>query len=463
MLSSTRARLQGADEPNATIVHVEGATAGTDPTSGHKRHQEENRHKFVRKWKATLDRDHLVPDVASRRFAADRNRRKHVLVVDHRTPMWDRDAGSLRTLRMMQSLISLGARVTLLPDNVSRCDPYTTDLERMGIEVMYEPCDVARELAETGASIDFAILSRPHPASHWLDTVREHAPRATVAYDTVDLHWLRESRRGSVAAAGAGSHGRSGVPAAAIVQKSNALRELELAMIRATDVTITTTEHERAIVEEEVPGADVLVLPTVYDVAAHVPPFEGRSGILFLGGFEHAPNVDAAKRLVSEIMPLILRELADAHLTIVGAEPPSEIRSLASSHIEVAGWVEDLDPVLARHRLMLAPLSFGAGMKGKVVQCLAAGLPVVTTGVGAEGIEGSHESILVADDDQGLAALAVKLHRDQDAWNRASQSGQLLVGETCSHRVITGRLAAFVSPVPQDRSERPAPAGAPSR
>ncbi len=281
--------LQGALRAERHDRARRGGVGRYGPTSGHKRHQEENRHKFVRKWKATLDRDHLVPDVASRRFAADRNRRKHVLVVDHRTPMWDRDAGSLRTLRMMESLISLGARVTLLPDNVSRCDPYTTDLERMGIEVMYEPCDVARELAETGASIDFAILSRPHPASHWLDTVREHAPRATVAYDTVDLHWLRESRRGSVAAAGAGSHGRSGVPAAAIVQKSNALRELELAMIRATDITITTTEHERAIVEEEVPGADVLVLPTVYDVAAHVPPFEGRNGILFLGGFEHAP------------------------------------------------------------------------------------------------------------------------------------------------------------------------------
>ncbi len=162
-------------------------------------------------------------------------------------------------------------------------------------------------------------------------------------------------------------------------------------------------------------------------------------------------------------MPLTLRELGDVHLTIVGAEPPSEIRGLASSHIEVAGWVEDLDPVLARHRLMLAPLRFGAGMKGKVVQCLAAGLPVVTTDVGAEGIEGSHESILVADDDEGLAALAVKLHRDQDVWNRASRSGQLLVGETCSHRVITGRLAAFVSPAPQDRSESPAPAGARSR
>ncbi len=390
MLSSRERGLRVLYEPKATIVHIEGASAGTDPTSGHKRHQEENRHKFVRKWKTTLDRDHLVASVASRRFAADRNRRKHVLVVDHRTPMWDRDAGSLRTLRMMESLISLGARVTLLPDNVSRCDPYTTDLERMGIEIMYAPCDVDRELAETGASIDFVILSRPHPASRWLDTVREHAPRATVAYDTVDLHWLRESRRASVAAAAAESHGASAAPAAAIEQKSHALRELELAMIRATDITITTTEREQAIVEEEVPGAAVLVLPTVYDVAAHVPPFASRDGILFLGGFERAPNVDAAKRLVSEILPLVLQELGDVHVTIVGAEPPSDIRELASSRVEIAGWVEDLDPVLARHRLMLAPLSFGAGMKGKVVQCLAAGLPVVTTGVGAEGIEGSH-------------------------------------------------------------------------
>ncbi len=436
-------------EPEAVVVHVEGATSGTDPTSGAKRHQEQNRQKFARKWQRQLEEQrHFAP--ASVRMAADRYRGARVLVVDHRVPMPDRDSGSMRMVGIMRALIGLGARVTFIPENLAPVQPYTRALQRMGIEVLYGQVEVKDELRTIGAGLDLAILSRPHPASHWLDTVREHAPSAVIAYDTVDLHWLREARRGASQADAHARVARNGsLDLASIVPKAKALRELELAMIRASDATLVVTEAERSQVERDVPGANVLVVPNIHDVESNVPSADSRSGILFVGGFEHVPNVDAAVRLVKDVMPEVWRELGDVQVTIVGPSAPPEVQALASPLVDVTGWVEDVTPLLRRARLLLAPLHYGAGMKGKVTQCLAAGLPVVTTPIGAEGLtpEGagaSEQSLLVGESTRELIDETIRLYRDDELWQRLSLAGQASITENCSTHVVSERLGGLL-------------------
>jgi glycosyltransferase involved in cell wall biosynthesis len=174
-----------------------------------------------------------------------------------------------------------------------------------------------------------------------------------------------------------------------------------------------------------VPDADVRVIPNANDVAEVVPPPDGREGLLFVGGFQHTPNLDAAIVLVREIMPLVWRELPECVLTIVGPHRPPEIDALASARVRVAGWVPDMTELLEGSRLMVAPLRYGAGMKGKVTQSLAAGLPVVTTTVGAEGLAiepGEH--MLVADHVDQIAADVIRLYRDDELWRRLSAAGQ---------------------------------------
>jgi GT2 family glycosyltransferase/glycosyltransferase involved in cell wall biosynthesis len=430
-------------EPGAVVMHVEGGTAGNDLESGHKRHQESNRPKFVAKWHQRLESEQMRPAPTNVRTAANRHRGPHVLVVDHRVPTWDRDSGSLRMMNIMRTMLDLGARVSFMPDNFSQLQPYTRRLQRMGVEVFYGQLDVNAELATIGPRLSTVILSRPHAASRWLDVLREYAPAATIVYDTVDLHWLREARR-------AGHFSLDELP-----PKAQALRYLELAMVRAADVSLTVTEDERAQIERDVPGADVRVVPNVHDVQPLVSPPEDRTGILFVGGFEHPPNVDAALHLVKDVMPEVWRELGDVRVSIVGAEAPAEVRALASPLVDVLGWVEDLQPLLDGSRLMLAPLRYGAGMKGKVTQCLAAGLPVVTTSVGAEGLLRSErdeprkgEALLVADTPRDLAVHAVRLYRDPDLWRRLSNSGQELIGELCSTEVVSDRLGRLLGNSP---------------
>jgi GT2 family glycosyltransferase/SAM-dependent methyltransferase len=437
-------------EPEAIIIHIEGATAGNDAESGHKRYQEQNRSKFIAKWRRRLESEHLRPALPNVRIAANRHRGPHVLVVDFRVPMWNHDAGSLRMLSIVQALLRLGARVTLMPDNFLALQPYTRRLQQMGVEVLYGELDVNAELATIGPKLSIAILSRPHVASQWLDVVREFAPSATVVYDTVDLHWLREARRSAL------SSSSTGISAAAgngkrdsLGPKAQALRELELAMIRATDMTLVVSDSERAHVERDVPGTDVLVVPTVHDVEPFVAGPEDRTGLLFVGGFEHPPNTGAAIALVKEIMPAVWRELGDASVTIVGSNPPPEVRALAGPLVDVTGWIEDLAPLLQSARLMVAPLRYGAGLKGKVTQALAAGLPVVTTAIGAEGLEDPEGRLLIAEDSQDLAALVVRAYRDDELWRGLSRGGQALIAEHCSTEVVTERLGELIAGVPR--------------
>ncbi|MBB4661524.1 glycosyltransferase [Conexibacter arvalis] len=419
-------------EPTAHVVHHEGASAGTDLTTGGKRYQAINQHKFVEKWKAQLEADHLRMAHSNVPRASNRNRGPHVMVIDHRVPTPDQDSGSLRMFRLLETLLDLGCRVTFVPDDLNPIEPYTSQLQSRGIEVVYGDAWVGEEIARIGPHLKLAIVSRPYVAPKHMHLIREHAPGAVIAYDTVDLHFVRERRRAEL-----------GEPHA--VRKAATMEALELGIVRGSDATLVVSDEERPPIEEAAPEATVLVVPNANEVAAVVPPPEGRTGILFVGGFEHPPNVDAALLLIQSIMPIVWQRLGDVRVTIAGSKPTPEIEALAGPNVDVTGWVEELQPLLDGSRLLAAPLRYGAGMKGKVTQSLGAGLPVVTTETGAEGLGAvDGENMLVADDIEGIAARIVELYEDDGLWRRLSSAGQEVVRQTASVDVMRERLRTLL-------------------
>jgi GT2 family glycosyltransferase/SAM-dependent methyltransferase len=431
-------------EPRANVIHIEGGSAGTDISVGHKRHQESNRPKFVEKWRERLEREQLPANWNNVRRASNRHRGPHVLILDHRVPFWDRDSGSLRMHGMIRALLDMGCRVTFFPDDLAVTHPYTLELQSLGVEVWYGEIDVQGELAEIGPGLALVIACRPHASSRWLDLIREWAPLARIVYDTVDLHWLREARRAEM---------EGGGDQATLGPRAGVLRELELALIRATDATLVVSDEERAQVEADVPGATVVVVPNINEVRPGVPPAGVRRGVLFIGGFEHSPNVEGAIRLVRRVMPRVWSELGDVPVTIVGGSVPPAVSALASGRVEIAGWVPDVGPLFDAARVMVAPLSYGAGLKGKVTQSLAMGLPVVTTPVGAEGLHAtSGEELLVGADDRELADGVIAVLRDDALWSRLSANGQQVAAERFSPAVVVQRLAELLG----DRVDIPA-------
>jgi GT2 family glycosyltransferase len=424
-------------EPRSHVVHVHGATAGTDETIGHKRHQVRNRPRFVEKWHAVLAAQHLENDQNQIWLAANLRRARRVLVVDHRVPTWDRDSGGLRMRGMLQALVSLGCHASVLPDNALAMQPYTRELQRLGVEVLYGT-NLRSELERVGPGVDLVILSRARIAGRWLELVREHAPMASVVFDTVDLHWLREARQAAVGST-TSSDGGSAPP------KGTETRELELALIGATDATIVVTEEERAQVIADVPQAKVHVVPNVHEARASIPPPAVRSGVIFVGSFEHPPNVDGALALVKDVMPLVWHERPDVPVKIVGGDAPAEVKALASRLVNVAGWVPDLDSELDSARALVAPLTFGAGLKGKVTQALAHGVPVVTTPIGAEGLcatDGEH--MLIGESPRELAERVLRVLQDDALWHHLSVTGQRLVEQRCSPELVRERLRVLL-------------------
>jgi glycosyltransferase involved in cell wall biosynthesis len=213
------------------------------------------------------------------------------------------------------------------------------------------------------------------------------------------------------------------------------------------DLVLAVTERDRAQILEHVPGARVAVIPNVHEVRDHVPSHaeRRRNSLLFVGGFAHPPNVDAVRFFCGEILPLVRQRLGLVDVTVVGARPPREIADLAGDGVVVAGWVPDLTPHLDCHAAAIAPLRFGAGMKGKIGQALASGLPVVTTSVGAEGMDlEDGKTALVADAPQAFADAVARLCTDPRLHGALSRAGRDHVRGRWDVRAVDARLREVI-------------------
>lgn len=420
-------------EPHATVIHVEGASMGTDVSTGGKAHQELNRVTFAEKWREALERQHPGPALERVSFAADRASGSQVLVFDHRVPTPDQDSGSLRMWHVMTNLMALGHRVTFVPDNFQAIQPYTRELQGLGVHVLYGDINLPALLAGMGATTRLAIVSRPYVAPRYVHLLRELLPHVPIAYDTVDLHYVRENRRAELEQ----NPDRT---------KALGLKELEIALARSSEVTLTVSEEEAERLRRDAPGVEVRVVPNANRIWRKVPGPDARTGLLFVGGFEHPPNTDAAVFLARRVMQHVWRRLPDMTLTIIGANAPPEVLRLSAPNVDVAGWVEDLEPVLRSSLALVAPLRYGAGVKGKVTQSLSAGLPVITTPTGAEGLYARDgEDVLLAEEAEAFADHVIRLHGEPELWRTLSTNGQEVIRRLGSPEVQRDALRKLLA------------------
>lgn len=422
-------------QPLATVVHHEGATAGVDVSRGFKRYQQDNRAVFAARHSEALDRQcpsnpRLLP------IARDRRRGARILVVDHMVPRPDEDAGSARIAAILRILIELGHPVTFLPDNLDPAEPYTAELQQLGVEVMYGREAVGFTKAH-GQDFDVAILCRAHFAAKHLEALLAAPDRPSIIFDTVDLHYLREQRHADVSGN------------ARMASASERTRDIELRVMHASDRVWVTSTWEASLLNSADPSLPpVDIVPTIHAVRADVPPFAARQHMLFIGGFRHEPNEDAVLFFVREIFPLVRVQLPDAKLLIVGSHMPPRIRDLASDAVAVLGHVKDVAPLFDACRLSVAPLRYGAGVKGKVTQSLALGLPVVASPIAAEGldlVDGEH--LVVAADPQAFARSVVEVYRNEALWAGLSERGRRHVEARLGHEVVKASVRAILEQV----------------
>lgn len=405
-------------QPASTVIHFEGGTSGTDETQGVKRHQVVNRERFEARWAEVLAQHPENPQQHSAALAQRfRYRRwpKRALVIDAVTPMPDQDSGSVRMFALLRLLGELGYRTSFMPDNLSWAGRHSVDLQQIGVEVLTAPwlSDPEDWLAEHGAEIDLLIVSRHYVLAPRLKLLRALCPNARLVFDTVDLHFLREQREAELA----GSD--SARKAAA------ATRKQELDLIGSSDATLVVSEFERDLLAELSPEAEVGVVSNIHSLQDPGRPFAERRDLVFVGGFQHPPNVDAAQWLIDEILPRIRRELPQVELHLIGSKMPESLARRRAAGLRIHGFVSDLNPYMTGCRVSVAPLRFGAGVKGKVNQAMSHGLPVVATSCAAEGMHTTHGvDVLMADDAESFAREVVRLYRDPVLWRQLAEGGR---------------------------------------
>jgi GT2 family glycosyltransferase/glycosyltransferase involved in cell wall biosynthesis len=399
-------------QPLSEVVHYEGATGGTDLATGTKKHQHINRSTFAEAWAAELRVRPANGDLALlRRPPPDQ---KSILVIDHYIPSPDRDSGSLRMFQILKILRQLGHCVTFIPDNLAKVMPYTGELQKRGIEVVYHPYvkKMSDYLISHGSSFDAVVLSRCDFARKHIADVRLHAPQSRIIFDTVDLHFLREESEARL----------TGNPEAR--RKAQEKQRLEHELIEQADETWVVSSLEQQLLQKKQPNKSIQVVSNIVDIPGSNRPFALRRDWLFIGGFQHRPNIDAVLFCVKEIYPLVSEHLRDAKFYIIGDKPPREVAALATERIVVAGLQPDVRPFFDSVKLSVAPLRFGAGVKGKINQSMAFGVPVVATSMAIEGMElTDREDILVADEPEEFARALIELYQSEELWTRLSENG----------------------------------------
>ena len=399
-------------EPASTVIHCEGISSGTDLSSGIKQHQVTNQGRFVEKWSAALTAQPAVGTGLPQAMLA--RRRGQILVIDTMTPDATRDSGSMRLCAILRLLDEQGWHVRFAPDDGRAGATELAALGALGVEVLQRPWtrSLPGWLREHGRQLHAVMLCRHNVAGQYAGLVRRHAPQARLLFDTVDLHFLREQRA-------AGLTGN-----AALARQAQASQRSELALIAASDVSFVVSAHEQSLLRQLLPAARVELLSNIHEVHGCRQPHAARRDLVFIGGFGHPPNSDAIRWIAGEILPRLRETLPDIRLHVLGNLPDAARRELATPGLELHGHVAELEPWLDRCLASLAPLRFGAGVKGKINMAMSHGVPVIATPIAVEGMQ-LHDGrdVLVADDAAGFVAAVVRLQHDERLWRQLSVHG----------------------------------------
>jgi GT2 family glycosyltransferase/glycosyltransferase involved in cell wall biosynthesis len=414
-------------QPLSVIVHHEGFSHGSDqnPQQGLtqiKLYQKLNVTKFKDKWKEDLKNQ--LPSSTDVFWARDRSKgKKTILVIDQYVPTFDKDAGSRTVFQYLEILVELGYNVKFLGDNFYKSEPYTTILQQKGIEVLYGNFyakNWQQWIFDHQQYIDFVLLNRPHISIKYIDFLKKKI-KTKILYYGHDLHYVRELKEYDLTK----NEGKK--------KASAEWKKTEFRLFEKSDVILTPTPAEKEIIKADFPDKVIEVMPAFFypEIAKPITNFNDRKGLLFVGGFVHTPNVDAVEWFVEKVLPLIRKQIPDIQLFVVGSNTPDRIMQLASDNVIIKGFLSDdhLQEMYQTVRMAVTPLRYGAGLKGKTVESMVKGLPLVSTSFGIEGMPGIDSILQANDTEESFANAIISSYNNTEKLEKLSASLVKYAGE----------------------------------
>ncbi|WP_108246053.1 glycosyltransferase [Muricauda brasiliensis] len=369
---------------------------------------------------------------------------KKLLVIGSVWPEPTTTAAGCRMQQLLGAFLKFGYNITFA-STASRTE-YSLDLEKIGVaEVAIQLNDSSFDDFIKKLLPNIVIFDRFMVEEQFGWRVAEFAPKALRILNTEDLHALRKAREEAQ---------KKQSPFVIDDWKNHPMTLREIASTYRCDLSLIISTYEMEILQKElhIPSELLMHLPFMIDASAisrkKFTSFEDRQGFVSIGNGKHSPNIDAVKVLKQEIWPSIRKELTDAEIHIYGAYLPQQVSQMhhPKSGFYVKGWTENVDVVLNKAKVLLAPLQFGAGIKGKLMDAMRTGTPSVTTTVGAEGM---HKDLpwngSITNNWKDFAQISVKLHQSKDLWETAQEQGLELLQTMYDGAFLQDRLVERVN------------------
>jgi glycosyltransferase involved in cell wall biosynthesis len=378
----------------------------------------------------------LVPTASVQRAVPEL--RPQALFIDDQYPAAGMNGGASAAMDHMRALMRIGFEVSFVASqDLADASQRGAALATLGIKPLSAPWygSVEEVLRRHAGRIDVIYLHRAGNAAAYSKLARQYSPRALLVYGVADLHHVRLARQGSV----------ENRPE--ITRRAERLQVEEMVTARLADVVITHSNAEAALLRACVPGVRVAVVPWSVPLRTSTRGFAERKDVVFVGYFRHEPNVDAVQWLAQKIVPLVRQQDPTIGFRIVGNDMPDSLRRLAQPGLDLIGSVETLDALLDETRLTVAPLRYGAGLKAKVLESLAAGVPCVGTSIAFEGMTLPPALTgCVADTPAAFATALVRLYRDEAAHAIAATAGQRYALTNCSEACVDAQMQQALAP-----------------
>lgn len=363
--------------------------------------------------------------------------RRTILFIDQHWPTPTRDAGSNAIISHAQAFQALGYNVAFCaasgaPKNILETAGLL-HLRDQDIACHGQDGASAEEVIKTHASgLAFAYLHRIAIATGYAGLVRHHAPSCRIIYALADLHHLRFARQAAIT----GRHD--------LHERAKRTKADEFWAMRMADHVLTHSAHEAAYLKQAEPDMSVHVVPWSVEIRHPIASRMDRPDIAFIGGADHAPNVDAVLHLAQNILPAVWQKIPALRCLVIGEGWPKNIFGGLDARLTPIGHHADLATALAAARLTVAPLRFGAGIKGKVLESFGAGVPCVMSPIAAEGLDLDMHLQAAVSDLPDFAATLTNIYKSRKRQSRLARSGQALLASQFSASAVAAALSAML-------------------
>ena len=410
-------------QPKSIVEHYEGISNGKNISSEIKHFQIINKKKFIEKWKNQLKEQFEKGNIF---FARERGlNKKLIFVIDRFVPNYNKDTGGRFCFMYLNFFKEMGFRVTFLGHNLQKMEPYTTILQQKGIEVLYGDLYKNKQLEiwlkNNLKHFKYIYLQRPDITKIYIDLIKKYFS-GKIFYFAHDLHHIRLYREYII------THDKK------TYLESKKFKNIEMEIFNKVDIIHVVGNYEYEILKAKFENKTIRNIP-LFIYQNHPKninkDFSKRKHLIFVGGFLHPPNVDAILWFSKEVYPDIIKKFPDMILHIVSSYTPETIRKLESKNIKIEGFLSDKDLYLLyqKCRIAIAPLRFGAGVKGKIVEAAYNEIPMVTTSIGGEGLDNSIGAFIVEDNAKKMANVISELYEDYFKLKNMSDSGKILINK----------------------------------